>query len=383
MMTLERPADGPGKPEEEAAARNLPILFVDPDPPGRRRKRYQPKHALEQPVRADRTTLWVFLILFLTGGFVAGTTAAFSASTTDSGNTFGSATLSNPAGQTIALASNTLSLGITAFGGFDGAPAVTYGARWRYMWPTGVSTTGSSIGCSPTTSSYTNDLADSATSSTSITYTGLSGFADGRWMCVMAHTAYPATKPAAPAVQWYSQKDNPNQAVQLGHVVQSVNLLDVGGTANRLQQNDKIVITFNQPVDSGSRPTSGMVCARSANERIYVGLASCSSNDPASVSAISLYPTSGVTLSTNGSYNTTWAWSVDGKTLTITLNTNTNVNVNGCAVGTSCFRVRMSKTANPSTALESATVPKRNLCIATDDENFDNGSCEPFATGSF
>lgn len=352
----------------------------------RRRRRYQPRHAMEVPARADRTTIWVFVVLFLTGGFVAGTTAAFSASVADSGNAFGSATLSNPAGQTIALSGDNLNLGITAFGGFDGTPSVSYGARWRSMWPTGVSTTGSSYGCSAATSAYTADLADSPTSAASVDATVVPGMADGRWMCVMAHTAYPAAKPASPGVQWYSQKDNPNQSVQVGHVVQSVNLLDVAGTANRIQKNDKLVITFNQPVDPTGRPSSGVVCARSFNSRIFVGgsTASCNNNNPTSTSVLTLEPSLGVLITANGSYTaTTWVWSADGTQLTITLDTNTNAPITGCLAGSGCFRVRMDKTINASTALESQNTPTRALCTATDDNNFDNGSCEPFATGSF
>jgi hypothetical protein len=353
-----------------------------------RRQPYEPKHVLETP-RRDTTTMWLFLVLILTSGFVAGTTAAFRASATDTGNVFGSATLSNPAGQTVALAGNDLNLTISALGGFDGSPAVTYGSRWRFMWPTGVSTTGSSYGCSASTAAYTADLADSANSVKTVDYTTVAGFADGRWMCVMAHTAYPATRPAAPAQQWYSQKDNPSASVQLGHVVQSVSLQDVQGTTSSMKQTDRLVITFNQPVDATTRPTSGYVCARSNPvNRIFVApvnadgtdLSNCINNNPPGVRMFYLEGAN-ATISSQGNFtSTTWTWSGDGRTLTITLGTNATSNIS-CA-SAPCFRVRMDKTQNPSTALESAT-GGRALCVATDDLDFDNGICEPYTVGSF
>lgn len=361
----------------------LPVPWSPPPAEDGRNGRYQPRHALE-PAKPDRTTLWLIVVLLVTSAFVAGTTATFFASTTDSGNTFGSATLSNPAGQTIALSGSNLNLNITALGGFDGSPPVAYGSRWSYMWPTGVSQSGSSYGCSASTSLYTTELTTSGTSAASIDYLGVAGFAPGRWMCIMAHTAYPQNKPAAPMVQWFSQKDNPKASVQLGHVVQSVNLVDVAGTTSRIQQNDRLVITFNQPVDATGRPTSGNVCARSFNERVFVGLSGplCVSNNPSSVSVLYLEGAAGVDITSNGSFtNTTWTWSGDGRTLTIDLNSSASSPISGCT--TNCFRVRMDLTVDAATALESSLTPTRSLCTLTDDEDFDNGSCEPFAVGSF
>lgn len=364
----------------------LPVRYEPPAPSSRP---YQPRHALEPVARPDRTTMWLFLVLILTSGFVAGTTAAFRASTTDTGNLFGAATLSNPSGQTIAVAGNNLDLSIATLGAFDGTPAVAYGSRWRSLWPTGVSTTGSAPSCTSDSSMYTNDLTDSTSTAKTTAYTSVPGFADGRWLCIMGHTAYPQAKPAAPAEQWYSQRDNPRDSVQLGHVVQSVTLQDASSSPSSMKQNDQLVITFNQAVDATSRPTGGLVCAR-ANpvNRIFVGsanasgvdLANCNNNNPGSVKVLYLKPVN-ATIGGPGSFtDTTWAWSGDGRTLTITLNNNQTAGI--VCTTTPCFRVAMDKTYSPSTTLESAT-GARALCVATDDNDFDNGICEPNAVGSF
>lgn len=372
-----------------------PVLspyLVGPDVPPRA-PGYEPRHALPNGKR-DRTNLTLWIVLILMSSFVAGTTAAFSASTTDSGNVFGSASLSQPAGQDPTLSGNDLNLVITALGAFDGSPGgVTYGSRWRYFWPTGVSNTGTPYGCPATTSSYTTDLADSATTAKTIDYTTVSGFADGRWMCIMAHTAFPQTRPAAPAEQWYSQQNNPTKAMLLGHVIQSIDLQDGGGTANRIQQNDRIVVTFNQAVEPSNRPASGFVCVRNAVGRIFIGAAkadgtdanNCNSNTYDAVKVAYLEVQGTTSLGANGAYTvTTWSWSGDGKQLTITLNSNVNVLVS--CTGTGCtrqFRSRMGLTFGPSTHLETNTTPSRALCTSTDNDGPDNGSCEPMAIGSF
>lgn len=380
-----------------AAARgsspNLPVLYVDPEAAQRRKQPpYTPKHALE-PERKDRTVFWLFVVLIVTSGFVVGTTAAFQASTTDGvNNIVGSASLSKPVDQTLSVEGTNLALTINGFGNFEDVPGVSYGSRWRYRWPTGIGGTGSTPTCSSLASDYPDDLTDSSTNTGSINYETITGWGNGRWLCVMAHTAFPAAKPAAPALQWWSA-DGTARATQLGHVVQRVTLQNgAPSSGGSLGQGDQIVVGFSQAVEASDRPTSGLVCARTATNAIFIAPVNSSNgnaigncNPAGNNPSVDMFYLEGLTAGAVGSsqqYATAspWTWSDDGKQVTITLSSGASQTI---TCGTPCFRVRMANTWGAATRLESAT-GARPLCTTLHgNTNFDNGSCEPYAVGNF
>ena len=91
----------------------------------------------------------------------------------------------------------------------------------------------------------------------------------GTYFCYKATTTYGT---------WSSQTANPTAAAQLGVVAQSV-VLTNGGTANRIDSGDKIVVTFNQPITTTTGPPTGdNVCTATTGS---IALGSTGSAPPA------------------------------------------------------------------------------------------------------
>jgi hypothetical protein len=151
------------------------------------------------------------------------------------------------------------------------------------------------------------------------TSTGAAWLVPGSWRCYGVRADYPAAPSPA---SWSSVTGNPVAAVQVGHVVRSVTLVD-GGTPGRLRPGDAFVVTFNQPVATATGPvsTSGGwttpaagndVCIHSSSDTIVVGRvasalgSACTSGGDAVVGRVT-----GAALSPNdqtSAYRATYAW---------------------------------------------------------------------------
>src|SRR5205823_4071920 len=74
----------------------------------------------------------------------------------------------------------------------------------------------------------------------------------GTWFCYQVKTSY---------ASWTSVSSNPTAAAQLGVVAASVAAAN-GGTAGKLDTNDTITVTFNQPITTSTGPSgTNSVCA--------------------------------------------------------------------------------------------------------------------------
>lgn len=375
--------------EERPSPSLLPVRY-EPAPTGKR-PRYEPKHALPR-ARKDHTHLWLWLLLIVTSGFVAGTTAAFNATVGDTttGNRFGTVSLAPPASQTLTLAGSNMSMAVGSLGGLDDFSSTAVGVRWYGYYPTtvqGVSMTGSPPTCSTASSPFlpANGGIDLAGSSTTQSPIIAQPTFLGRWLCVMSFTTYPAD----PAItqRWISQISNPRGPMQLGHVVQSVTLSNGGNAQGTIQANDTITVLFNQAVDPATRPTSGDVCARTDStpaNRLFIGFTgrSCNKNQTEATLG-ALDPINGATLSASTTWTATWAWGADDRTLTITLGGPNTATINGCATAP-CFQLNTSALpVGGATNLQSSASPKLALCTAQPVGPPDGGVCFPNANGRF
>jgi hypothetical protein len=148
---------------------------------------------------------------------------------------------------------------------------------------------------------------------------GITAIDAGGWRCYRVTSEYPAT----PAVSgFHSEGQNPMIAVQLGHVVRSVTLVD-GGTPGDLRPGDAFVFAFNQPVDSATGPvsTSGSpkpkagndICIHSNSGAIVIGRdesllnANCAANNAhrtGKLATVSMLPSG-----QRNAYEATYTWS--------------------------------------------------------------------------
>jgi hypothetical protein len=215
---------------------------------------------------------------------------------------------------------------------------------------------GSSSNCSGAS------FADAATT-TATSYTDAGRYTpQGTYFCYRVRTTLGAT--------WTSQLSNPVAAAQIGFVAASVALSN-GGTAGSLDTGDRIVVTFNQAVDTTTGPASGStVCASSTG----VVLAStrttgtCLASETPTVGTLS-----GVPVSASARWSATYTWSTDRRTLTIVLGTRTVGNTNPAVTGSWTFTPTTT-----ATKLLSAT-GSFHVC----DNNSGGGQCLRTTTGSF
>ena len=182
----------------------------------------------------------------------------------------------------------------------------------------------------------------------------------GTYFCYKATTTYGT---------WSSQTANPTAAAQLGVVAQSV-VISNGGTANRIDSGDKIVVTFNQPITTTTGPPAGdNVCTATTGS---IALGSTGSGTTCTLTALDLGTLSGLTVGANSRFAATWAWNAANTILTITIGAR-SAGSNTAVTGTATF--------NPTTTatkLLSATGS-----FHTCDTNTGGGNCLPTATGGF
>lgn len=151
---------------------------------------------------------------------------------------------------------------------------------------------------------------------TQIATTTTTGYTDtnryspqGTFYCYQVQTIYNT---------WSSIANNPTDAAQIGFVANSIRMNN-GGTANQLDPNDQIIITFNQAVDTSTGPASSdTVCAETSSGTILLG-STMVSGSCYLTETVTLGKISGGTLSSNARFNATYTWGNNNKTITVTL----------------------------------------------------------------
>lgn len=295
-------------------------------------------------------------------GAVGTAEATAMAMTINAANTFSSTALYEPSGLAGAPAGRTVPLAWTAAsGGGNGNGYAISGVN--------IGTNGATP-CSSSAASYTTFVGGA--SGTSFTdSTALAGGADGTYVCYLAQTGYsPAGGPPwASRPAWISAPVLPATLVvaktAIGFFANSIAFTN-GGTANTLDAGDKIILTFDQAVNTATVPAMAGVCAKNSNATIYLGQTLGGTTCSTSFSVGTL---TGMALSSVGSkdglYNATAVWSNSNKTYTITIGTlAVGSKANTLAAGT--------ETYTPAVAITSSTgaVP---ICST--------GACLPTTTG--
>jgi hypothetical protein len=271
----------------------------------------------------------VVLGLVLLSGAVAGTSASFSASTSN-GSTLGTDSLNAPATMTAAASGNNVVIGWSAGSMESGAPTFGHRVRERALGVEAGTRDGQDPPACATTDTFTaTATTDNVTLTT--TDTGVATSTNqGSWYCYTVDTQYP--QGASPL--WFSQAGNQVVQVQLGHVVRSLQFVDGPDvSANTFSEGDAVVITFSQPVNIATGPTNtnnptgiptsgDSFCIRKASSTLNIGrtaFGNCGNNEDVDVGKLA-----GLTIGGRGStpaYHATWSWTgcaVAGQCTTLT-----------------------------------------------------------------
>jgi hypothetical protein len=279
-----------------------------------------------------QNTVAVMFVLLITSGFVAGTTATFTASTTNS-NALATASLTQPLSGSppSTLRGYAVELKWNLIGG-ETPDTLDVGYRVRRSDTLDPPADGADPSCVSNVD-FTNDSTPFGpnpidhTTSNSYIDTAIGDpatFAPGRWICYQVETVAPCCTPAPDETNAWTAVSGtaPSYSVQLGNVVQSVKLVgngsgnldgDTDGINSGSDTGDRFDFTFSQAIDTtNAGPITGMlVCGRSntsSNDTIKFGPTSCTSNtvDDSTLGFLNL---SGNTWT--GSQNRSWTGTVE------------------------------------------------------------------------
>jgi hypothetical protein len=184
---------------------------------------------------------------------------------------------------------------------------------------------GTNIGSNPATTcpvSAASYAFVGGTAATSFTdSTSLAGGTQGTYVCYLIRSGFDASAPSAWTVDpvWTSDDSLPTAKTAIGFFATSLTMAN-GGIAGQIDAGDTIVITFDQPVNTGSVGTITFICAAVASSTIYLGITGGIATCPTATTVGRL---TGMTLSSflsaDGRYAATGAWSNGNATLTITV----------------------------------------------------------------
>ena len=268
-----------------------------------------PRHALgtaERTKAEPSSTLALLFVLVLTSGFVAGTTATFTAGATNS-NSLATGVLDSPSSGIATLRGDSITLSWGLMGG--GVDQLDIGYRLRHQDGGQATTTGTSPGCPAATDVAWASATQIAHQTVGpYTHAGIgaagtrnntiSNYPEGRWVCYKVETVAPCCNPTPGANAWTAINDlSPVHDIQVGHVIQGVTVpaSDHDTTTddipagpgypppyttfnnNNLSAGDRIIITFSQAVDTASAnaPSStDKICNRTDFDVIWLGVPS-------------------------------------------------------------------------------------------------------------
>jgi hypothetical protein len=292
----------------------------------RRRRKAAPRHALPAATRkgvrgADRTTLSLIIVLVLTSGFVAGTTATFNATTQNGGNTFTTASIDTP---TNPIGSMSGSSGNIAWTNVNTALAYNANVGYRVLRK-GVNGPSNTGGTAPSCTAGSYATLGYATGSPYADSTIPSAAADqGKYYCYAVEGVYPCCPATGLTPVLTSLSGRIEAPVQTGYVVQSWNF-NSGNGDSKPTGAEKLVVNFNQPVNTASSiTTSHRVCVDAINKLVRVGMTSGFATD-CMVNAA--YEAQTFTFSgnpTSGGFTLTWGAPINCSVTITEANTNSN-----------------------------------------------------------
>ncbi len=315
--------------------------------------------------------------------------ANYGKTTTNAANSIAASVVSAPVSPTAAPSGNNVSLGWTSPNNQN-----SNGDRVVAL------SNGTSASCSTVEGNYSIAVSNgplAANTAAAVTDTGRgsggtpSGANAGNYFCYRIESTYAKSTPGAATASWFSVGVTP-LAAQVGFVVSSITLGNntgsatcgtfTQGTPGKLDCNDQIVLTFNQPIDSNKVPPStDTVCAFSkttgGSTSQAVNIASttasgdCGTGETVDVGTFNS-PT--VQSASNSRFNATYALSNGNKTLTITIGQGVKSSL-GAPITASGTTLAPSSglIATPTTA---GGVPLCNGSVA-------GSHCTPTISGSF
>lgn len=280
------------------------------------------------------------LAIVAIAGAAHGTFASFTGTVANRGNTFGLTSLYAPGNLTATPAGNAVDVAWTA--GQNGSGYTVLSA------PAPV----------PLVNDCTGAVYSPVTTVPGTSYTHAVSTPPGTWRCYTVRTSYHS---------WTSVQNNPVAGARMGFVASMATFANTGNP--RIDDNDTITITFNQPVDVSTGPQAGdSICWQ--NDRIVLGstqTGNCAANDTSPRLGFLI----GGVIDRNFRLAATWEWSNSNRTLTITVGTRLAGSGNYANVGVWTF----VPTPNPA-FLKSAT-GGIHVC----DTNAGGGSCIPTVAG--
>lgn len=281
------------------------------------------------------------IALVAAAGTSHGTFAAFSGRTQNGGNLFALTSLYAPSGLTATPAGHAVDL----------------------AWTAGRNGNGYKVLSAPAPNPLVNDCTGASFST--VATVGATSHNDpvwtpqGTWRCYTVHTSYES---------WTSVQSNPVAGARLGFVASIVDFTN-GGNGSRLDDGDRFVFTFNQPVDVATGPQTGNTICWQSN-RIVLG-----STQTGSCSATDVSPRLGIltggTIERNFRFAATWAWSNGNRTLTVTVGARLAGSGSYSTTGTWTF------TPTPNVALVQSATGGFHVC----DSNVGGGNCTPTVAG--
>jgi hypothetical protein len=286
--------------------------------------------------------------LALTTGVVPSTLALFNGETTNAGSALAGGWVVAPSGLTASVSGNDVSLGWTA--GNHGV------AGQRLL---GVDN-GTTNNCTGVTYAGVANMA--AATTTSYTHANVgSGSANGHYYCYQLVSTSTALSSLSSPTGWTAAATV--GPMRVGLVATSVALAN-HGTGNRVDRNDTITITFNQPTNVSG--TSIKVCAVTGSNTIYLGdgASSCGSGDTYSIGKLT-----GKTISATRTFTGTTLAGAGTSTLTITLPTGSGSNAN--LSGTGAWTFTPAATVKSSATTDQATICSTgSACLPTTSSTF-------------
>jgi hypothetical protein len=274
----------------------------------RRRRKAAPRHALPAATRkgvrgADRTTLMLIISLVLTSGFVVGTTATFNATTQNGGNTFTTASIDTP---TNPIGSMSGSSGNIAWTNVNTALAYNANVGYRVLRK-GVSGPSNTGGTAPSCTAGSYATLGYATGSPYADATIPSTASDqGNYYCYAVEGVFPCCPSSGLTPVLTSLSGRIEAPVQTGYVVQSWNF-NSGNGDSKATAGEKLVLNFNQPVNTATSITTGQrICVDSNNKLVRVGMTSSFATDCLINTAYEIQTATFTGSTTSGTFTLKW-----------------------------------------------------------------------------
>jgi hypothetical protein len=221
----------------------------------------------------------------------------------------------------------------------------TASVSWTASAPStgnGYVVSGVNVGSNPATSCPATAASYSfvgATASTSFTdSTPLAGGTDGTYVCYLVRRGFDTTAPGSWAADplWVSANSLPIANTAIGFFATSVTLPN-GGVGGRIDGGDTIVISFDQAVNTAGLTVS-QVCIAVGSKTVYLGAGTGVITCPTTATIGTL---TGInvssTLSLDGAFAATAAWTNSNRTLTITVGAQNMGSTISAGAGTTTF----------------------------------------------